>query len=413
MILTALALTGIAQVMAVKTVRRPGLEVPDEEKVLVLSDRFYRFVTDGDTRSARLHCYYPGSGLDVELDDLEYYPSYSSERWIWHDPAGGKVFFAWEDGGNEVREIHIYEIDADNRLHSRMELTGYLPTQWNYGDTSKKSSLRIRDGYIELKGCLDSDTYINGIYDLGMNRGSFPVPSRMNVSPVEVDFFEITGSGINVRTEPDIKAPKLIEEYDEYGCGDSWLTAENDRSGSPYRPYRLDKGDIKVCPRGTGNISGWQYVGEGYVSADFVSPVSPEPVDVGRIIAEKGVWTGSGTNILRHIDGGRYEGLWIGLELPGMDSAGALLFGKTVGDMVVFYGECGLPWYNAEVAGLVSDGRGGLCYGDDRGNPDNGCGYDIAKITEGDIDLLYPTAIPAEWQRYIVILNGKTHIFGM
>ena len=113
----------------------------------------------------------------------------------------------------------------------------------------------------------------------------------------------------------------------------------------------------------------------------------------------------------RYIDNGKYKGLWINIEFPGMEEEGGIFFGKQIGDIVVYYSYSPLPSYNENILGIKKT-ENGLSFGEDLSAGDS-YGFamvndiDIFKLDENGIESIYSTAIPFEWGRYLVNVDGS------
>ena len=417
-------LAGTSNLFAVKTVSKPDLKIEDKEKLLVLPERFY-YLGQEQEGVRQLHCYIPLSGTDITTDVSV--PSFMGTfiEGMWTDPATGKVFIAWEDGGMEIREIHIMEVKKNGEATQIKEITGYLPRAVNGYDTSGQCGIEIKDNYIVI-----TEQNQPAVYTLGMKKGSLPVPSEMTIDNPGLGFVKITADGVNVRQMPDAKSPKLLREKQEFYEG--IMTWEDEKEkGVTYVPCHPAKGDVLPYYI-SGNITAdWQPViigpdysngaKRGYVSSRFTTPVEmgkivprmTRPAAIPRDKMFEHEFTSSEIIVrsTRYIDNGKYKGLWINIEFPGMEEEGGIFFGKQIGDIVVYYSYSPLPSYNENILGIKKT-ENGLSFGEDLSAGDS-YGFamvndiDIFKLDENGIESIYSTAIPFEWGRYRVNVDGS------
>lgn len=412
-------LAATSNLFAVKTVSKPDLKIEDKEKLLVLPERFY-YLGQEQEGVRQLHCYIPLSGTDITTDVSV--PSFMGTfiEGMWTDPATGKVFIAWEEGGMEIREIHIMEVKKNGEATQIKEITGYLPREVNGYDTSGQCDFKIKDNYIVI-----TEQNQPAVYTLGMKKGSLPVPSKMKIDNPDLGFVKITADGVNVRQMPDAKSPKLLREKQEFY--DGIMTWEDEKEkGVTYVPCHPAKGDILPYYASLTHPEDWQPVimdnyKQGYVSSRFTTPV-----EMGKIVPrmtrpavipedELYGYEFTSSEIIvrstRYIDNGKYKGLWINIEFPGMEEEGGIFFGKQIGDVVVYYSYSPLPSYDKNVFG-VKKTENGLSFGEDLSAGDSygfamGNDIDIFKLDENGIESIYSTAIPFERGRYLVNVDGS------
>lgn len=353
-------LAGTSSSFAVKTASKPGLKIEDKEKLLVLPERFYYLGQEKDYQR-QLHCYVPLSGTDITTDVSV--PSYigSFIKGMWSDPATGKVFIAWEEGGMEIREIYIMEVKKNGEATLIKEITGYLPRGVNGYDTSGQCEIEIKDNYIVI-----TEQNQPAVYTLGMKKGSLPVPSKMKIDNPDLGFVKITADGVNVRQMPNAKSPKLLREEQEFYVG--MLTWEDEKEkGVTYVPCHPAKGDIIPYYTSLTHPVDWQPVimdnyKQGYVSSRFTAPVEvgkivprmtrPEVIPEDELYGHQFSASEIIDRSTRYIDNGKYKGLWINIEFPGMEEEGGIFFGKQIGDVVVYYSYSPLPSYDENVFGV-------------------------------------------------------------
>lgn len=420
----AVILAATSSSFAVKTASKPGLKIEDKEKLLVLPERFYYLGQEKDYQR-QLHCYVPLSGTDITTDVSV--PSFTGNfiEGMWTDPATGKVFIAWEEGGMEIREIHIMEVKKNGEATQVKEITGYLPRAVNGYDTSGQCGIEIKDNYIVI-----TEQNQPAVYTLGLKKGSLPVPSKMKINNPGLGFVKITADGVNVRQMPDAKSPKLLQEKQEYYEGT--LTWEDEKKkGFIYIPCHPSKGEILPYYTSETHPNDWQPVIivpdysngaiRGYVSSRFTTPVEmgkvvprmtrPAAIPEDELFGHEFTSSEIIVPSTRYIDNGKYKGLWINIEFPGMDEEGGIFFGKQIGDVVVYYSYSPLPSYDENVFGVKKTENGlsfgknllaGDTYGFTMGND-----IDIYKLDENGIETIYSTAIPLEWGRYLVNVDGS------
>ncbi len=400
----------VTQAMALKAVKKPGFKLPDEEKVLILSDKYFylKDVVDeyGETTGRCLHCYNTDIQTDVAMD--VHIPSFMATMGgMWQDPVSGNIFITWEEGGMEIRELYVKEIDKDLVTTTCLQLTGCLPTQWNNYDSSRICNIKVNDGYVEVKGYNEeNETYINDIYTLGMKKGSFPPPSEMKVEPVAVKFVKVTADGVNVRKEPDTKSSRLgITAY--YGSEDDdnaeYAWEDEERIIKPYHPH---KSTILIS-------GGWETEGfvnvkvmgkDGFISSRFVSDIIPAPLQ-SFLVVPYSDWKA------HEVKDGKYKGLW----MYSMGQHHPIYFGKKTGNQIVFFGIFFEGFvYEENAPGLMKSEkyRNGeyICFGKNRAWYPDETEFgipDVAKFTDEDIDFLYRYVKPLEREFFLVNLDGK------
>lgn len=412
-------LAGTSNLFAVKTASKPDLKIEDKEKLLVLPERFYYLGQEKDYQR-QLHCYIPLSGTDITTDVSV--PSFMGTfiKGMWTDPTTGKVFIAWEEGGMEIRKIHIMEVKKNGEATQIKEITGYLPRAVNGYDTSGQCGIEIKDNYIVI-----TEQNQPAVYTLGMKKGSLPVPSEMTIDNPGLRFVKITADGVNVRQMPDAKSPKLLREKQEYYEG-ALAWEDEKETGFIYIPCHPSKGDILPYYASLTHPEDWQPVimdnyKQGYVSSRFTTPVEmgkiipsmTRPAAIPREKMFEHEFTSSEIIVrsTRYIDNGKYKGLWINIEFPGMEEEGGIFFGKQIGDVVVYYSYSPLPSYDKNVFG-VKKTENGLSFGEDLSAGDSygfamGNDIDIFKLDENGIETIYSTAIPLDWGRYLVNVDGS------
>lgn len=411
-------LAGASNLFAVKTASKPDLKIEDEEKLLVLPERFYYLGQEQDGER-KLHCYIPLSGTDITTDVSV--PSFMGTfiEGMWTDPATGKVFIAWEEGGMEIREIVIMQIENNGKGTLIKEIEGYLPSRNNGYDDSGHCDIKIKDGYIII-----TDHSKPSIYTLGMEKGTLPVPSKINIEAPSLGFVRITGDGVNFRRYPDANSPRLFKEVQEYYDGvETW--EDEKEKGVAYILCHPSKGDVLPYYIPEINNDKWQPVImtngysipgiQGYVSSRFATPVGIDGISMGDdSILNK---PGAISSTTRYIDKGKYEGLWINIQFQEMYDDGGIYFGKKVGDAVVFYASSPFPIYDEKISGVTKTAYG-ICYGNDRScnayaDIVYGINLDIFKLDEKDIDTVYSAAIPTQSNRYLVKTEGVTRLLNL
>ncbi|GEM_PF-3587449 len=412
-------LAGISSSFAVKTASKPGLKIEDKEKLLVLPERFYYLGQEKDYQR-QLHCYVPLSGTDITTDVSV--PSFMGTfiEGMWIDPATGKVYIAWEEGGMEIREIHIMEVKKNGEATQIKEINGFNPRGANGYDASGQCGIEIKDNYIVI-----TENSKPAVYTLGLQKGSLPVPSRMKIDNPDLGFVKITADGVNVRQLPDAKSPKLLQEKQEYYEG--MLTWEDEKeTGFVYIPCHPSKGDILPYHASLTHPEDWQPViidnyKQGYVSSRFTTPVGmgkivprmtrPAAIPEDELFGHEFTSSEIIVRSTRYIDNGKYKGLWINIEFPGMEEDGGIFFGKQIGDVVVYYSYSPLPSYDENVFG-VKKTEDGLSFGENLLAGDiygftMGNDIDIYKLDEKGIETIYSTAIPLGRGRYLVNVDGS------
>ena len=421
----SVVLTATSQSFAIVTTNKSGLNIEAGEKILVLSDRFYYLGQEKDSER-QLHFYTPSTGIDVTTDvSIPTFMGYLEGMWI--DPASGKVFIAWEEGGMEIREINIVQIEKNGEARPVKVISGFLPRGANGYTTDGQCDIKIKDDYIVI-----TENNKPSVYTLGMKKGSLPIPSKMKIEDPGIGFVKITGDGVNVRKYPDAKSPRLVRESQEFYAGiRSW--DDEKEKGVSYEPCHPLKGALLPYYTSGTYPDDWQSViiepdysngaTQGYVSSRFTCPVEIEPIipksACPAIIPKDKRYnydfkpTEMVERETRYIDKGKYEGLWINVLEPGMDEDGAIYFGKKVGDVIVFYAESEYPDYDDKVSGILKT-ENDLIYGKDKsGNiygDEYGQQFDIFKLDEKDIETIYSSATPFECGRYLVKVGGEKRI---
>lgn len=398
-----------SQSKAITTLKRPGFSLPDEEKALILPDRYFYFedTEDGpEGASRRLHCYDNISRTDVATD--VYIPSFMSKvEGIWQDPVSENVFVAWEEGGMEIRELYVMGIDNNFKASKYLHLNGFLPTKWNDYDTSAICHIKLKDNYVEAKGS-DEKTgeRINAIYTLGMKKGSYPPPSKIKVDSVAYKFVEVLADGVNIRKEPNAKSPKLgITGYYDYEMADddnaeyAWENEEK-----TIKTYHPRKGSI--LESGGYVTEGFvpvRVVGKyGFISSEFVNDLEPEslqPPFKAPYEYEK----------IHCVEEGKYKGLY----MYSLGEWAPIYFGKKADNQIVFFGVLSQGFTYDENETEMVESQYGFTFGknramfpegSDRGIPD------VEKFTEKDLDFLYPYVSPVDKDSFLVRLKG-TNLF--
>lgn len=414
----SVALTAASQAVAVKTTSKPGFDIEADKKLLVLPSGFYYLGEEADYEKP-LHFYSPSTGIDVMTDVSV--PSHTGANFegMWTDPTTGKVFIAWEDGGMELREIVIMQIENNGKGTLIKEIEGYLPSMSNGYDGSGQCDIKIKDGYIII-----TDHSKPSIYTLGMEKGTLPVPSKINIEAPALGFVRITGDGVNFRRYPDANSPRLFKEVQEYYDGiETW--EDEKEKGVAYILCHPSKGDVLPYYIPEINNDKWQPVImtngysipgiQGYVSSRFATPVGIDGISMGDdSILNK---PGAISSTTRYIDKGKYEGLWINIQFQEMYDDGGIYFGKKVGDAVVFYASSPFPFYDEKISGVTKTAYG-ICYGNDRScnayaDIVYGINLDIFKLDEKDIDTIYSAAIPTQSNRYLVKTEGVTRLLNL
>lgn len=400
-IIAALTVSGQNSRPALQAIQSKAPTIEESDIALRMPYQYYYFsddVVDGD-EVRRLHCYYPKTEVDVTLDFTLDDPLAVVEA-AWHDKANDHSYIAINQGGLEVRELIIYKITKKNSISEEMHLEGYTPRAYNNYDTSMQCGAAVVDNFVEIEGIKDG-LIIHEIYNFDLTPVTLSDVPNINLSPRDIGFVKINADGVNIRKQPNSKAPRLGYFYcsecedTDYENPELW---EDDPEGKkPFTPFHPVKGSIYWYPKLKSIIDGWHPLNEDqYVSAKFVEEVIPEPITMSTDFDRYDLYI---------VKQGKHAGLCIYMIEDGMDE-GSLHFGK-IDDagIIQFYGMSGVPHHNSGIKGFqwLDDG---FYYGSDYEMPYQ-WGYgplNLRKLTTKDIDLLLSKSKPVA--RINMILVG-------